>query len=410
MELSSKWSKRMGRVGVAGLGVCAAMAIAAGHAGERHGPGEEEIKGNFSEPLGQGSGHGDEHSGNFSRSVMTTVDGSDTFTVTSENGKVTVQKNGEDLPKSQYRQKKGNLEILDGDGNVIKSLPMNFKWNASEMKGLRGLARMTPQPPAAPGAPRAQRVIVRDQPRVMLGVTMSDASEEMLEEIGVDQGAVLLNSVREGLPAAQAGLRSQDVIVEADGKAVEGYEALRSILAKKSPGDELALKIYRDGKSQDIRVKLAAFDQDKMGSIVTVERFGEGGDDSEELVEMLKGVEEQVKAQVEALRTQLNATDWNKVRDQVSTALGEAMEQLEEARKQASEAGTAGARWWQEHGQNFNIPKGWMQFTPAPSAPAVPPPAGMPRQDVGDKLDRLSEQLEKMNKRLDAMEKQIEKK
>ncbi|MBX3380002.1 MAG: PDZ domain-containing protein [Phycisphaeraceae bacterium] len=407
MELvSTMWTKRIGLMG-AGLGLCAAMALAAGRAGEAQGPEEEEvIKGDFNQPLGQT----EDTTGNFSRSMMTTVDGSDTFTVISENGKVTVQKNGEKIPKSQFRQKKGNLEILDADGNVIKTLPIGATWNAGEMKGLRGLVGVSPQADAPAGSPNVQRLVVRGQPKVMLGVTMSDADAETLEQIGAKNGAVVLNSVREGLPAAEAGLEANDVIVEADGKPVDGYEALRSVLATKRAGDELALKLFRKGQSKNITVKLAAFDADKMNSIVTIERFGEAGDNSEELVEILKGVEEQVKAQVEALRSQLNATDWNKVRDQVSDALGEAMKQLEEARMQAAEAGTAGVKWWQEHGQNFTMPKGWMQFTPAPSAPAVPPSPRMPRQDVGDKLDRLSEQLDKMNRRLDAMEKQIDKK
>jgi len=400
MEMASKvWSKR---VGMLGLGVCAALALAAGRAGEVNSPDEEEvIKGDFSQPLGQ-----DSEPGNSSRSVMTTVDGGDSFTVTNENGKITVQKNGEKLPKSQYRQKGGKIEILDGDGNVVKSLPAAPK--VPSMRGLRNLAMTAPSAPAAPAAPGTARVIVKGAPRVMLGVTMTDADSE-----GDEEGAMLI-SVTEGLPAAQAGLKAKDIVVEADGKAIEGEEALRAILKTKNPGDELALKIIRNGENQTIRVKLAEFDATKLNTRVTVTQSSDDESiDSEELAEILKGVEEQVKAQIEALRAQLNATDWNKVRDQVSAGLDEAMKQLEEARVQAADAGAMGARWWQEHGRNFTMPKGWVQFT-QPTPPPAPGAQSFPRHDggagVGDKLDRLSEQLEKMNQRLDAMEKQIEKK
>jgi len=404
-EMASKvWTKR---VGMLGLGVCAALALAAGRAGEVNAPDDEEtIKGSFSQPLGEAS---ESETGSSSRSVMTTVDGGDTFTVTNENGKVTVQRNGEKLSKSQYRQKGGKIEILDGDGNVVKSLPAvpNVP-KVPNVRGLRNLAMIAPSAPAAPAAPGSPRIIVKGAPRVMLGVTMTDADSE-----GDQEGAMLM-SVTEGLPAAQAGLQAKDIVVEADGKPIEGEEALRAILKTKNPGDELALKILRLGESQTIRVKLAEFDAGKLQTRVTVTRSTDDESfDSEELVEILKGVEAQVKAQVEALRAQLNATDWNQVRDQVNAGLGEALKQLEEARVQAAEAGNLGAKWWQEHGQNFTMPKGWVQFS-QPTPPPAPAAPSFPRHDagagVGDKLDRLSEQLEKMNQRLDAMEKQIEKK
>lgn len=405
VSTSNVWSKR---VGMLGLGVCAALALAAGRAGDVNAPDEEaSIKGDFSQPLGQ-----DQDSENSSHSVMTTIDGGDTFTVTNENGKVTVQRNGEKLSKSQFRQKGGKIEILDGDGNVVKSLPASPRVprvpGVPNVRGLRNLAMVAPSAPSAPAAPGSPRIIVKGAPRVMLGVTMTDADAE-----GDEEGAMLM-SVTEGLPAAQAGLKAKDIVVEADGKPIEGEEALRAILKTKNPGDELALKILRKGESQTIRVKLAEFDAEKLQTRVTVTRSTDDESfDSEELVEILKGVEAQVKTQVEALRAQLNATDWNKVRDQVNAGLGEALKQLEEARVQAAEAGQMGAKWWQEHGQNFTMPKGWVQFS-QPTPPPAPGAQSFPRHEmnagVGDKLDRLSEQLEKMNKRLDAMEKQIEKK
>lgn len=400
VSTSSVWPRR---IGMLGLGVCAALALAAGRAGDVHAPDDEEtIKGDFNEPLTDAA---ENEAGN-SRSVMTTVDGGDTFTVTNENGKVTVQKNGEKLPKSQFRQKGGKIEILDGDGNVVKSLPASPRVPGT--RSLRNLAMVAPTAPPAPAAPGSPRIIVKGAPRVMLGVTMTDADAE-----GDEEGAMLM-SVTEGLPAAQAGLKAKDIVIEADGKPIEGEEALRAILKTKNPGDELALKIIRSGENQSIRVKLAEFDASKLNTQVTVTRSSDDDTiDSEELVEILKGVEQQVKAQVEALRAQLNATDWNQVRDQVNAGLGEALKQLEEARVQAAEAGHMGAKWWQEHGQNFTIPKGWVQFS-QPTPPPAPGAQSFPRHDmnagVGDKLDRLSEQLEKMNKRLDAMEKQIEKK
>ncbi|MBS0188424.1 MAG: PDZ domain-containing protein [Planctomycetes bacterium] len=382
------WMKKFGLVGLSLAGV---VALAAGRAPDE----EEEIGGSFEQPINQQGGAA--QSNGHARSMSTVVDGGDTITVVTENGKTTVQRNGEKLKKSQYRIKGNQIELLDESGNVTKTIPSpavprvhRFSFNGA------------PTPPPVPGGAQT-KIVVRGTPKVMLGVTMTDADAEVLEDIDADGGGVMLMSVTEGLPAAKAGLKARDVVVEADGKALAGEEALRSILKSKNPGDQLALKLFREGKAQTVNVTLEAFDASKLNVTTTVTRDSDG--DAQEIEEILQGVEKQVRTQIEALKSQLSATDWNQVRDQVTAALGDAMKQLEEARKQAAEAGVTGMKWWQEHGQNIQVPHGWLQLTPTPSAPAA-----MPRQDVSEKLDRLSEQLDKMNKRLDAMEKQLDKK
>src|SRR5205823_9242775 len=59
--------------------------------------------------------------------------------------------------------------------------------------------------------------------------------------------------VRENSPAAKAGLKAGDIIVEADGAAINGDVDLVKTLNKQKQGD-VQLTIVRDGRRQTIAV------------------------------------------------------------------------------------------------------------------------------------------------------------
>ena len=63
-----------------------------------------------------------------------------------------------------------------------------------------------------------------------------------------------LTGVREGSPAADAGLRPGDVVVEFDGKEIADIYAYTYALRDKKPGDEVVIVVERDGE----RVSLTA--------------------------------------------------------------------------------------------------------------------------------------------------------
>lgn len=74
--------------------------------------------------------------------------------------------------------------------------------------------------------------------------------------VELEQDAVALRSVVEDGPADRAGLKAGDVILEVDGEEVSSTRALiRRVQARKA-GDEVALKIERDGETRDVTVKL----------------------------------------------------------------------------------------------------------------------------------------------------------
>ena len=68
---------------------------------------------------------------------------------------------------------------------------------------------------------------------------------------------VLIGEVKENGLGDKAGLKKGDVIVELDGKEVEDNLRYRQIIfSHKDDLDTLPAKIYRDGKEQDIKIKL----------------------------------------------------------------------------------------------------------------------------------------------------------
>lgn len=85
-----------------------------------------------------------------------------------------------------------------------------------------------------------------------IGIGITPLTKQLSEHFGV-KGGVMINNVRENSPAAKAGLKTGDIIVEVDGKEVKGEgDILRAIAEKK--GGEVVLTIVRDRNRQTIRV------------------------------------------------------------------------------------------------------------------------------------------------------------
>lgn len=85
-----------------------------------------------------------------------------------------------------------------------------------------------------------------------IGVGITPLTKQLADHFGVD-GGVLINNVRENSPAAKAGLKAGDIIVEVDGKAVKSDFDLIRAIAEKKEGD-VRLTIVRDRDRQTISV------------------------------------------------------------------------------------------------------------------------------------------------------------
>jgi serine protease Do len=101
--------------------------------------------------------------------------------------------------------------------------------------------------------------------RPFLGVRYVLLDEAAAKELQIDvEGGALLTgneekgefSVIPGSPAEEAGLKTGDVILEVDGKEVTVDAPLQNLIAKKSPGDEVELKVWRSGEVITLKATL----------------------------------------------------------------------------------------------------------------------------------------------------------
>src|SRR5262245_21503418 len=101
----------------------------------------------------------------------------------------------------------------------------------------------TPAPKATP-APASKKVV--------LGITADDMTDAERKSLGIG-GGIKIAAVRG--PAADAGLKAGDVLVEFDGEAVS-EDRIGELLSKHQPGDTVPVKVLRAKQSIALKVVL----------------------------------------------------------------------------------------------------------------------------------------------------------
>lgn len=93
--------------------------------------------------------------------------------------------------------------------------------------------------------------------RGWLGVYIQPLDEELAKELGIKDG-VGIHEVIPDSPAAKAGLKAGDVVVEVDGKAVKETAALQRTISGYKPGQTVKIKVvgYSDKKSRTVSVTI----------------------------------------------------------------------------------------------------------------------------------------------------------
>jgi len=96
-----------------------------------------------------------------------------------------------------------------------------------------------------------------------LGVGVSEVTAAKAKELKLpdERGAVLGRIVPES-PAAKAGLKQNDVVTEINGQRVEGSEQFRRMIHEIPAGRTANLTVWRDGRSQNIRVTVGRPESD----------------------------------------------------------------------------------------------------------------------------------------------------
>jgi len=91
--------------------------------------------------------------------------------------------------------------------------------------------------------------------RGWIGVEPADLSPELMETFGVKaKRGVLITGVLQNGPAAQAGIRPGDVIVEAAGKQIANVSELLSSVAALKPGAAAKFRVLRHDDAVELNV------------------------------------------------------------------------------------------------------------------------------------------------------------
>ena len=98
--------------------------------------------------------------------------------------------------------------------------------------------------------------------RGWLGISIQDLTPELAKTVHAKspRGALVADVVKGG-PAEKAGLKKNDVVVSYQGKEVSDSGAFRNDVAATPIGSEARMTIERDGKTQEVIVKIANLDE-----------------------------------------------------------------------------------------------------------------------------------------------------
>jgi serine protease Do len=101
--------------------------------------------------------------------------------------------------------------------------------------------------------------------RGWLGIRAQDVSPQLASSLGLTRNPsdmAVVTEVGENSPAAEAGVKAGDVIVEFNGKPVPKSQDFPSLVADIPPGQKASLKIIRDKKEHAVAVKIGELPDD----------------------------------------------------------------------------------------------------------------------------------------------------
>jgi S1-C subfamily serine protease len=115
--------------------------------------------------------------------------------------------------------------------------------------------------------------------RPVLGVSVLPVSGDVAEMLNLpSEGGLLIQRIERNSPAQQYGLKGPtrrviisnypvgiggDLIVAIDGQPVDGNDSLTKAMSRKRGGDSMELTIYRNGRKEQIKVKLDSAPQER---------------------------------------------------------------------------------------------------------------------------------------------------
>lgn len=185
--------------------------------------------------------------------------------------------------------------------------------------------------------------------RAWLGVAVEEATETLTEQLGLDAGVgLVVIHVTPDSPAAKAGLKKNDVLVELADQSLVHPAQFRKLVQARKPGDKIKLQFYRAGKRQTESITLDKAPA-RFGSWDDGRGFGE---DLHELQRELRElpVGDAIRAYTKSLQEnigQLSAEHGPKIQIEIQRSMEQARKAIQDAARQMKDAQHA---WQAEKG------------------------------------------------------------
>ncbi|TVQ62089.1 MAG: PDZ domain-containing protein [Phycisphaerales bacterium] len=157
------------------------------------------------------------------------------------------------LPAERVERRGNDVILRDAEGRELTRFGLAVERGEAEQARVR--TGWVINPPGAGGRGGADVA----PSTVVLGIRTSEPTPEMLENLPEGAAsAVYVASVERGTAAEDAGLVAGDVILMVDGKSPGGVSGLRTMLRERQPGDEIKLRILRQGRPIEATARLRA--------------------------------------------------------------------------------------------------------------------------------------------------------
>jgi serine protease Do len=162
--------------------------------------------------------------------------------------KVTVLRNGTEREITATLGKRPAPKFDEGSFSMNAPQIPFPKGEFPQFPKMDQMPRVETFPPDAPDQPQVWQM--RSGRRIGVGIT--PLTKQLSEYFNV-AGGVMISDVRADSPAAKAGLKAGDIIVEVEGREVKGEGDIIRAIGEKKEGD-VGLTIVRQGNRQTIRV------------------------------------------------------------------------------------------------------------------------------------------------------------
>jgi serine protease Do len=131
-----------------------------------------------------------------------------------------------------------------------------------------------------PAKHEARWGVVVDRKGPFLGVHVQKLTPQLADHFGVD-GGLLVSEVLEDTPAASAGIKAGDVLLEIGDTPLRDSGQIHKALAKSEVGQEVAVRLQRDGGPMTLYVEVQEMDAKSMQMFL--EQMHHHGDHDEDI-------------------------------------------------------------------------------------------------------------------------------